>query len=362
MHHTTVYSTPTLYAGWPANNGVWSWDAPGRPTEILVGFTTGRYQVAPGHSILPPYQRPMARSQDGGETWVTELPSVFQVNTQALCVLEDPIDFMQKDLAVRVFSTGYHGADYPASGFFFSRDRGRRWVGMIPFAGLESEPELAGWELTGRTAYLPLEARRALFFLSARHPGGGASNASGWGSDRVFCAETGDGGISFQFRSWMVGPEDPYRAVMPAVARLPSGALVSAVRRRDMALPVGWIDVFTSPDAGRHWTHAARAAETGKDNGNPPALVSLKDGRVVCVCGNRSRRQMLIVTSHDGGTSWGAPAVLHEGYASYKEDADFGYPRLVQRSDGKLVAIYYWADARQPWQHIRASIWDAAES
>jgi hypothetical protein len=49
--------------------------------------------------------------------------------------------------------------------------------------------------------------------------------------------------------------------------------------------------------------------------------------------------------------------VLREGYHSLEEDADFGYPRLAQRSDGQLVAIYYWACRERPHQHIAATIW-----
>jgi hypothetical protein len=37
---------------------------------------------------------------------------------------------------------------------------------------------------------------------------------------------------------------------------------------------------------------------------------------------------------------------------------DMGYVRLVQRSDGKLVAIYYWATDDKPQQYIAASIWE----
>ena len=37
---------------------------------------------------------------------------------------------------------------------------------------------------------------------------------------------------------------------------------------------------------------------------------------------------------------------------------DMGYVRLVQRSDGKLVAIYYWATNDKPQQYIAASIWE----
>jgi len=38
-------------------------------------------------------------------------------------------------------------------------------------------------------------------------------------------------------------------------------------------------------------------------------------------------------------------------------DPDLGYPRLVQKPDGKPVVIYYWATAKKPQHHIAATIW-----
>jgi hypothetical protein len=125
-----------------------------------------------------------------------------------------------------------------------------------------------------------------------------------------------------------------------------------------MRSPDGWIDVYTSEDRAASWQLLGRVAETGTDNGNPPALVCLPDGRLVCVYGNRSRRQVLFRFSRDEGASWEAERVLRSGYQSLEDDADFGYPRLLQRSDGRLVAIYYWADAAHPEQHIAATIFD----
>ena len=37
---------------------------------------------------------------------------------------------------------------------------------------------------------------------------------------------------------------------------------------------------------------------------------------------------------------------------------DLGYPRMVQRPDGKLVTIYYFTTSENPEQHIAATIWD----
>jgi hypothetical protein len=350
--HTLVYSDPSHFAGWPANNGAWSWRESASDDEFLVGFTTGAYQVQPGHNILQPYTNLLARSLDGGFSWQVEAPAPYvSEGLRASTALARPLDFTHRGFCLREFSTGYHGCDDGGGGFFASQELGQHWLGPFTFNGLDSAPELAGLELTPRTDYVIEGSRSLLLLLSARPK-------DAWGSDRVFAARTIDGGLSFRFLSWMVSPSDPYRAVMPATVSLPSGRLVSAVRRRDMRSPDGWIDAYTSEDRGVSWQLSSRVAETGTDNGNPPALACLSDGRLVCVYGDRTRRQVLCRLSRDEGASWEAERVLRTGYASLEDDADFGYPRLLQRSDGRLVAVYYWADAARPQQHIAATVFD----
>ena len=39
-------------------------------------------------------------------------------------------------------------------------------------------------------------------------------------------------------------------------------------------------------------------------------------------------------------------------------DWDLGYPRSVQRKDGKIVTVYYYNDAGQPERYIAATIWE----
>ena len=36
---------------------------------------------------------------------------------------------------------------------------------------------------------------------------------------------------------------------------------------------------------------------------------------------------------------------------------DFGYTRTIQRTDGKLVTLYYYTTVENPEQHIAATIW-----
>ena len=347
MKHVIVSAKEGRFAGWPANNGVWMWDG----TEILVGFTVGRYRLNSGHNIEPPYSSLLARSRDGGTSWHAERPVGFVGSGGKLSPLPAKIDFGNPGFAMRVLGTGYHGSEEKRGRFFFSYDRGRTWRGPYLFKGLSSLPQLKGAELTPRTDYLVNGPDDCLVFLSAR-------SKDRWGSDKVFCLRTTDGGVTFCFVSWVVPPDDPYRAVMPSTIRSSPKVLVSALRRRDMRGDDCWIDAHGSSDEGHSWAFLSRVGETGAHNGNPPALIRLSDARLCCVYGQRNERQIIARYSQDEGTSWSEGHVLRDDYGSVEDDQDLGYPRLVQRPDGHLVAIYYWATEDRPHQHIAATIWN----
>jgi hypothetical protein len=123
----------------------------------------------------------------------------------------------------------------------------------------------------------------------------------------------------------------------------------------------GWIDAYGSSDDGQSWSYLGRVGEAGGWNGNPPALVRLQDGRLCCAYGNRARRQIVARFSPDEGRSWGAEAVLRDDFDSVDGEPDLGYPRLVQRADGCLVVVYYWATRAHPRQHIAATLWNPDE-
>src|SRR5215831_14420973 len=67
-----VYREPGRFAGWPANQGVWSWG-----NEIVVGLRSAIFKVNPtGHAMdsSKPQDEYQARSLDGGLTWSIEKP------------------------------------------------------------------------------------------------------------------------------------------------------------------------------------------------------------------------------------------------------------------------------------------------
>lgn len=346
MRHVIVHATPGRFAAWPANNGVWSWDG----QEILVGFTEGEWEEKPGHNINEPYRSMLAKSADQGDSWSVYEPTPFVSTDATARPLKDELDLTDPGLALRVIGDTYHGSNRPEGAFLLSTDRGARWQGPFALTGLADCPELAGKAITARTDYVVMGPRACLFSMSAR--------VGDMLTDRPFCARTDDGGRTFRFLSWIVPPSDPYRGLMPAMIRTASNKLVAAVRRRD-ADNTCWIDAFASADDGQSWALASRVGATGPGNGNPPAMIQLGDGRLCCVRGDRANCRMIAVYSADQGQTWGQELTLRDDFQpdSYG-DPDLGYPRLVQRADGQLIAIYYWATAERPHNHIAATIWD----
>ena len=142
---------------------------------------------------------------------------------------------------------------------------------------------------------------------------------------------------------------------MPATVSVQK-SLVSVIRRRAVPEDRCWIDAYGSGDGGLTWEPLGKVGDTGAGNGNPPALLRLANGRLCCVYGRRDIRQMIARYSRDNGRSWGEEIVLRDDFYGDRP-ASFGYPRLVQRSDGQLMALYYWAVRDLPEQHIAASVW-----
>jgi hypothetical protein len=350
MKHVVVYERPGIFAGWPANNGIWNWSG----QEILVGLTVGAFEEKPGHNINEPYRSVLARSTDQGDSWVLVEPKNFVgCNTESQAV-PDEIDFTHPGFAMRVVGTGYHGSNRSEGAFFVSTDRGASWLGPYSFGTLADCPELKGLEITARTDYVIAGPRQCLLLMSAR---GGALE-----TDRAFCARTSDGGRSFRFVSWVVLPSDPHRAVMSSTIRCPSGELVSAVRRREPGAERCWIDAYRSTNAGQNWSWSGRVADTGGSNGNPPALATVCGSKLCCVFGERNTCRMIAKFSTDNGRTWGRDLILRDDFQSDRfDDPDLGYARVARRADGKMVACYYWATVQMPYQHIAATIWNPNE-
>ncbi|MCP4774015.1 MAG: exo-alpha-sialidase, partial [Planctomycetaceae bacterium] len=150
------------------------------------------------------------------------------------------------------------------------------------------------------------------------------------------------------------------RAVMPETFRTDSGVLITAMRRKRKDKDVGelnWVDAYTSTDSGQSWNFTAKIGDSGTSNGNPPAIAATADGRLCAVFGERDQGRILAAYSADQGKTWTDPIVLRDDFGSEdNETNDLGYPRLLQRSDGKMVAVYYYS-TNDCLHHIAATIW-----
>ena len=347
VEHVTVYMEPGRFGGWPANHGIWSWG-----DEILVGFGRGYYKnLGERHNIDRdrPEEHLFARSLDGGRTWSIEDPSAVIVpQGDGLHGVRPPhlkpipfkdcpggIDFTHPDFAmtVRMLSV-----DAKPSRFYTSTDRGKNWEGpfKLPLFGQRG--------VAARTDYIVNGKDECMLFLTAAKSDGKEG--------RPFCAETTDGGKSWEFLSFI--PDEPEGfGIMPSTVRVSDRQLVTTVRRREGESRS--IELYTSNDNGRSWTLTCTPApDIGI--GNPPGMIRLRDGRLCLTYGYRAEPWAIHARlSEDNGVTWTEPIVLRDDGSG----RDLGYTRTVQRPDGKIVTVYYFQGKKFVERYIAATIWDA---
>ena len=348
LHRVAVAGENGRFMAWPANNGMWTWDD---GNELLTGYTDGPWVEHEGHNIGHPQLTRLARSIDGGVSWTSENPDNFVGDGGEPVSSPGNFSFNHSGFALRVAATGYHGTDDPTGRFFVSFSRGKTWKGPYRFNGLNDDPNLQGMQITARTSYLVTGSDTCQLFMTARDPG--LEHASRL--DKPFVAETNDGGKTFQFISWVVPWSDPYRAAMPSSVRTRNGKLVVATRRRNPRNieQQCWVDCFASSDNGRSWAFLSKVGLTGVHNGNPPGLTQLRDGRLACAYGNRSKRQILMRLSDDEGATWGREHVIRDNPLNH----DIGYPQITRNARGQIVTVYYLATENSPHSYIEAAIW-----
>jgi hypothetical protein len=331
--HVVVYQQEGHFAAWPANNGIWCWD-----DEIVVCFTLGYYKKNPtgGHDIDP--DRPgtvrQARSKDGGLTWEIEVPSFLdsEEKEKPVQALSKPIDFSNPNFAMRL--TGDR--------FYFSMDRCHTWQG--PF-GL---PKFGRPDLLSRTDYIVESPQQVTAFVAAAKDNGREG--------QPLCMRTTDGGITWELVGW-IGPQPPESygyAIMPATVAVGENSYLSMIRRGGVfdGQRRWWVEAYLSPDKGESWYLLDEPVI--ENSGNPATLTRLDDGRLAMAYGWRLAPYGIRArVSTDDGRSWSREIDVNSNAASW----DIGYPRTVQRADGKCVTIYYTHEGDRQERFIAATIW-----
>jgi len=345
FRHVMIYDEPGRFAAWPANGGIWSWG-----NEIVVAFVSGWFKdkadFLDGHSIDDEKGNEdyLSRSLDGGETWICRKNLIFDPPDSSIVKFNDSMDFSRPGYA------------FQCSGgrFYYSYDRWNTVKGPYKL-----EVEGFGDNLTTRTDYIVESKDKAYFFMSMEPEDG---------EDRAFAAFSADGGKTVGLTGWMCDPNGANyeRWVMPSTVRLSDTHFVSALRRKinirradQPDSTFNWIDVYESIDTGKNWSFLSRIAETGTPNdpynGNPPSMVLLDDGRLCVTYGVRAvPGRICAKISLDKGHSWSDEIILRQDARNW----DMGYTRSVQRPDGNIVTVYYFATPENRDQFIAATIWN----
>ena len=352
IRNLEIYFEEGRFGGWPANYGIWTWG-----DEILVGFSKGYYKdLGPDRHHIDrerPEKHLFARSLNGGESWQFEDPSdqgVHMARGEALHgiepnypnltdpkVLDEKINFKHPDL---VLTFRMLDINIGPSLFYYSYDRGKNWNG--PF-----KLEIDGLtKIMARTDYIIIDENKCFAYLTL------SKNNDKEG--RPFCAVTTDGGITWNFRSF-IGPEPSGFGIMPSTVKLSDKDFITTIRRREG--PKRWIDAYISSDTCKNW-ELMMPPVNDLGEGNPPSLIKLDDGRLCLTYGYRAEPFKIAANfSSDNGMSWSDEVVLRDDGGG----RDIGYVRSVQREDGKVVTIYYFHDKIRPERYIAATIWNPSD-
>ena len=349
IKHVTVYREKLRFGGWPANHGIWSWG-----NEILVGFSRGHYKdLGPNRHAIDrerPEEHLFARSLDGGETWSIENPAEKGVIIPYGAALHGtrPTHLIPKTPVECPGGVEFTHPDFTMtlrmldnnvgpSLFYYSYDRGKNWNGpyILKVQNIDG--------IAARTDYIVNDKLDCMLFLTAAKKNGREG--------RPFCTRTYNGGKSWNFVSW-IAPEPKGFSIMPSTVRLSNTTLLTAVRRREGN--IRWIEIYISKDNGKNWRFLSKpASDLGE--GNPPSLIRLTDGRLCLSYGYRAEPYGIRAQiSSDNANTWSNPLHLRDDGSG----RDLGYVRSVQRSDGKIIFVYYFCDKQSPERYIAATIWD----
>ncbi|MDD3996998.1 MAG: sialidase family protein [Sphaerochaetaceae bacterium] len=334
MEHIVVYKERGRFGGWPANHGLWKWG-----NEVVVGFQSCSFKIIDdaNHAIdkTQPRYHLQARSTDGGRTWeIEEKPEIqdwykisgskFSNNTFNMTNPNGALTFKQhpdKDGSILLF---------------FSTDRCNTWSDPLEvriFKNRNIEP---------RIDYIVFDTRKAICFLTAVKDNGKEG--------RVFCAQTTDGGQTWQFLSW-IGEEIEGFNIMPSTIQLPDGCLLCTTRWQEAG---EWgIDTYISDDEGLSWKFHGRVLQH-KGLSNPPSLILLKDGRLCLTYGFRDKPYGIRACfSYDNGKTWKEERILRDDGGHW----DLGYVRSTELPSGEVLSVYYFCEDKRTERTIEATIW-----
>ena len=112
--------------------------------------------------------------------------------------------------------------------------------------------------------------------------------------------------------------------------------------------PPGQVLLQRIPNGGKHWTSPRSTALP-----NPNAAVSalrLADGNILIAYNDsaRTRDNMALSVSADGGENWHTPCVLERFGAdsTARQTRELSYPYMIQTAEGEIHLVYTWHRSR----------------
>ncbi len=353
VDHAVVYRRDDEFCSWPFTSGFWE-TADG---TLIANFATRnvvygdaaaiRHDVLGQNSSNP--RTVTVRSHDRGKTWDGAKPqynmmagpggggSASQM-AQMPAAFADPVDYLAPNLLVSNGSGGGFATAGTRGTVRISRDGGASWgpTVLLPLEGLPS--------LTGVQSSLVRPDGRCLLFMFSVEK----DNTN----RRPLVYASANDGKEFHFLSYIVPKRDPWgladgdytdpsvafvghRWFYPRGYLLPNGRILCTVRCQRDPTGVMWSEVYSSDDGGESWEFLSRI----NDFGAPCNLVTMPDGRIVCVYGYRLMPSGIRATvSEDGGRSWGPEIIVRDDGGSW----DLGYPNSWYAGDGMVGTLYYF--------------------
>ncbi|MCI0621473.1 MAG: glycoside hydrolase [Acidobacteria bacterium] len=144
-----------------------------------------------------------------------------------------------------------------------------------------------------------------------------------------FLIRSRDGGKSWGEHSLVAQHYNETTAVL-----LPSGRLLAALRPDERGVPT---DISFSDDKGFTWTKPQQVLNSSE---HPADLLLLKSGTLLMSFGVRRKPYgVQAILSRDEGKTWQKDSPFLLAWDGDHEDV--GYPISVERSDGKILTLYY---------------------
>lgn len=363
--HIVVYKKEDEYAGWPFNCGLWKFSG----NEILVGFIRNkcayRFPEDVSHRRIQYIngQFVTIRSRDGGRTWLqNELKTIYNSKAELRAKIQYYVtigDKFPKPLAANFLNGTTALATEPPLGqengptaFFITYDRGYKWDGpyLLYVDAFDT--------IQARPSYVVDDDGRIMLFVQGLRKdevSKGYRNIEPEGRPMVIVSE--DGAISWRFLSYILSPNPDLPRICPSPAILPDGRIAVALRVLGPGRGIQWTELYISEDGGLTWRFMSRVNKWGA----PASLVTLRDGRLLCVYGYRVPPYGIRARiSSDGGASWGPEIIIRDDGGG----TDLGYPRAIELSNGKILTVYYFNSKDDKIQydggvrHIAATIFE----